>query len=112
MSRSQTRARNRCARLNAILDRIEFAKSAAERMDAIEAVEGFLAKVEAAGGQVWPFLKQIEGRYPPDKYGNEERMVADLVAPWLSGSARGSVNHRYYFAKETPQNQGRSPKPY
>ena len=91
-------------------NRIAQFRNERNRATAFMELKIILRKMQTSDHQIYPVLTLIEKHLPSKMLVGEEgllieAMIADLVAPWLSGSARGSVNHRYYFAKEIPQNQ-------
>jgi hypothetical protein len=100
MSGARTRERHRRAELKAILNRIEHAQTFEQRVAAVQEVDDFLRRVAASDREVWPYLGQIEERYPDDKYGEEDRLVvraliADIVAPYLAGNASRAAASRH-----------------
>jgi hypothetical protein len=90
------------------LNRVAKMRNDQNRAAAFVDLNKVLEDMDARDGQVWPVLTLIEQYFPPKKLTGEEGLViramfADLVAPWLSGSTRGCVNRRYYYAKEIDQ---------
>lgn len=86
MSRSQTRARRRCARIAGY--GAEFARLRHNPL----ALLGFLKSLSSHDVPIWPVAEAAARCRPLDEA--ERAMVAQVVAPRLAGMTSGSVRQR------------------